>query len=59
MDIKHLRQALNLANEKNEQIEQEISRSYNDELKMKTDRFQVNFIVSIFLSSSLILGFGK
>jgi chromosome segregation ATPase len=40
MDIKHLRQALNLANEKNEQIEQEISRSYNDELKMKTDRFQ-------------------
>lgn len=59
MDIKHLRQALNLSNEKNEQIEQEISRSYNDELKMKTDRFQVNFIVSIFLSSSLILGFGK
>jgi hypothetical protein len=59
MDIKHLRQALNLSNEKNEQIEQEISRSYNDELKMKTDRLQVNFIVSIFLSYSSILGFGK
>jgi hypothetical protein len=50
MDIERLRQALNLSIEKNDQIEQEITRAYNDELKMKTDRLQVNFIVSFFYS---------
>jgi len=41
--MNRLRQALRISNEKNEQAEQEISRSYTDELRMKTDRLQVDY----------------
>ncbi len=37
-----LRKALLKSEEKNEEIEQDVSRAYIDELKMKTDRLQVN-----------------
>jgi hypothetical protein len=42
-DIDRLRQALNLSQEKNEQLEREISHAYIDELNMKNDRLRVYY----------------
>jgi hypothetical protein len=47
--MNRLRQALRISNEKNEQAEQEISRSYTDELRMKTDRLQVDYKSHFFM----------
>jgi len=48
-DMDRLRQALLKSERKNEEIEQDISRAYIDELKMKTDRLQVNLKLSWFM----------
>jgi len=44
-----LRQALKISQEKNEQVEYDISRAYTDELKMKTDRLQVDLKYHFFI----------
>lgn len=41
--MERFRQALKIAQEESVHHKQEISRSYTDELKMKSDRLQVNF----------------
>ncbi|CAF4104446.1 unnamed protein product, partial [Adineta steineri] len=40
VDIKRLKQELNIVRDKNDDIEREISRTYTSELKIKTDRLQ-------------------
>jgi len=41
LDIVHLKQALAECNERNHQIESDITRAFEQELKSKTDRLQV------------------
>jgi hypothetical protein len=48
-DMDRLRQALMKSEKKNEEIEQDISHAYIEELKMKTDRLQVNLKYHFFM----------